>query len=101
MREEYDKIQKAMKDNMKRSTPFERIRRFFSRGKYKGKYFEKYHFDSLTPHLTCVSFFTYKRFPVACSPAISFVWLSIAINCTTHLFVLYGIRTVLDRWYQI
>lgn len=91
MREEYDKIQKAMKDNMKRSTPFERIRRFFSRGKYKGKYF-----DSLTPHLTCVSFLTYKPFPVACPPSISFSWLSIAINCTPHLFVLYGIRTVLD-----
>lgn len=48
MREEYEKIQKAMKDNMKRSTPFERIRRFFSRGKYKGKYNIWTHFI-LTP----------------------------------------------------
>lgn len=38
MREEYDRIQKRMKDQMKRTTPFERIRKFFSRGKSKRKY---------------------------------------------------------------
>lgn len=37
MREEYDRIQRKMKDEMKRTTPFERIRKFFSRGKSKRK----------------------------------------------------------------
>ncbi|XP_054268083.1 phosphoinositide 3-kinase adapter protein 1-like isoform X2 [Macrosteles quadrilineatus] len=35
MREEYERIQQQMKDNMKRATPFERIRKFFTRGKNK------------------------------------------------------------------
>ncbi|XP_075215961.1 DBB domain-containing protein stumps isoform X2 [Lycorma delicatula] len=35
MREEYERIQQAMKHQMKRATPFERIRKFFSRGKSK------------------------------------------------------------------
>lgn len=37
MREEYDRIQKKMKEEMKTATPFEKIRKFFSKGK-KGKY---------------------------------------------------------------
>lgn len=36
MREEYDRIQKKMKEEMKTATPFEKIRKFFSKGK-KGK----------------------------------------------------------------
>lgn len=39
MREEYDRIQKRMKDEMKTPTPFDKIRKFFSKGK-KGKYFQ-------------------------------------------------------------
>lgn len=35
MREEYERIQQKMKEHMKRPTPFERIRKFFSRGKSK------------------------------------------------------------------
>ncbi|KAG8245961.1 toll-like receptor 7 signaling pathway [Homalodisca vitripennis] len=35
MREEYEKIQQSLKENMKRATPFERIRKFFTRGKTK------------------------------------------------------------------
>lgn len=38
MREEYDRIQKRMKEEMKTPTPFDKIRKFFSKGK-KGKYF--------------------------------------------------------------
>ena len=38
MREEYERIQKKMKDNMKAPTPFERIRKLFTKGK-KGQYF--------------------------------------------------------------
>lgn len=87
MREEYDKIQKAMKDNMKRSTPFERIRRFFSRGKYKGKYFDSFHFDSITPHFTCISFLTYKPFPAACSFSFSRLFIAILLNLT-YLFLM-------------
>lgn len=37
MREEYERIQKKMKEEMKTPTPFEKIRKFFSKGK-KGKY---------------------------------------------------------------
>ncbi|XP_011138035.2 phosphoinositide 3-kinase adapter protein 1 isoform X1 [Harpegnathos saltator] len=33
MREEYDRIQKKMKEEMKTATPFDKIRRFFSKGK--------------------------------------------------------------------
>ncbi|XP_071558616.1 uncharacterized protein Stumps isoform X1 [Temnothorax nylanderi] len=33
MREEYDRIQKRMKEEMKTPTPFEKIRKFFSKGK--------------------------------------------------------------------
>ncbi|XP_019883431.1 phosphoinositide 3-kinase adapter protein 1 isoform X3 [Camponotus floridanus] len=33
MREEYDRIQKRMKDEMKTPTPFDKIRKFFSKGK--------------------------------------------------------------------
>ncbi|XP_015590355.1 uncharacterized protein LOC107265423 isoform X2 [Cephus cinctus] len=33
MREEYDRIQKHMKDEMKMPTPFDRIRKFFTKGK--------------------------------------------------------------------
>lgn len=36
MREEYDRIQKQMKEEMKTPTPFDKIRKFFSKGK-KGK----------------------------------------------------------------
>lgn len=36
MREEYDRIQKKMKEDMKTVTPFDKIRKFFSKGK-KGK----------------------------------------------------------------
>lgn len=36
MREEYDRIQKKMKEEMKTLTPFDKIRKFFSKGK-KGK----------------------------------------------------------------
>ncbi|KAI5692363.1 hypothetical protein M8J76_015789, partial [Diaphorina citri] len=35
MRKEYDRIQQSLKDQMKRPTPFERIRKFFSRSKSK------------------------------------------------------------------
>lgn len=40
MREEYERIQKRMKEEMKAPTPFDRIRKFFSKGK-KGS-FEAY-----------------------------------------------------------
>lgn len=33
MREEYERIQKKMKEEMKAPTPFDRIRKFFSKGK--------------------------------------------------------------------
>lgn len=33
MREEYERIQKRMKEEMKAPTPFDRIRKFFSKGK--------------------------------------------------------------------
>lgn len=36
MREEYDRIQKKMKEDIKTVTPFDKIRKFFSKGK-KGK----------------------------------------------------------------
>jgi DNA-binding transcriptional MerR regulator len=36
MREEYDRIQKQMKEEMRTPTPFDKIRKFFSKGK-KGK----------------------------------------------------------------
>lgn len=36
MREEYDRIQKRLKEEMKTATPFDKIRKFFSKGK-KGK----------------------------------------------------------------
>lgn len=35
MREEYDKLQRRIKDDMKRPTPFERVRKIFSKGKSK------------------------------------------------------------------
>ncbi|XP_030020572.1 phosphoinositide 3-kinase adapter protein 1 isoform X3 [Manduca sexta] len=35
MREEYDKIQQKIKDNMKRPTPFERVKKMFSKSKSK------------------------------------------------------------------
>ncbi|XP_049867771.1 phosphoinositide 3-kinase adapter protein 1 isoform X2 [Pectinophora gossypiella] len=35
MREEYDKIQQKIKDNMKRPTPFERVKKMFSKNKNK------------------------------------------------------------------
>ncbi|XP_041988074.1 phosphoinositide 3-kinase adapter protein 1 isoform X2 [Aricia agestis] len=35
MREEYDKIQQRIKDNMKRPTPFERVKKMFSKSKSK------------------------------------------------------------------
>jgi hypothetical protein len=37
MRAEYDQIQQRMKDTLKRPTPFERIRKFFSKNKSKRK----------------------------------------------------------------
>ncbi|XP_018400300.1 PREDICTED: phosphoinositide 3-kinase adapter protein 1 [Cyphomyrmex costatus] len=37
MREEYDKIQKRMKEEMKTPTPFDKIRKFFSKGKKETK----------------------------------------------------------------
>jgi hypothetical protein len=37
MREEYDKIQQKIKDNMKRPTPFERVKKMFSKNKNKRK----------------------------------------------------------------
>lgn len=37
MREEYERIQKRMKEEMKAPTPFDRIRKFFSKGK-KGSF---------------------------------------------------------------
>lgn len=39
MREEYDKIQQKIKDNLKRPTPFERVKKMFSKNKNKRKYF--------------------------------------------------------------
>lgn len=36
MREQYERIQQCMKEEMKRPTPFERVRKFF-KGKSKGK----------------------------------------------------------------
>ncbi len=41
MREEYDQIQRKMKEEMKRPTPFERFRKFFSKGKAKRKVFKQ------------------------------------------------------------
>lgn len=38
MREEYDKIQQKIKDNMKRPTPFERVKKMFSKSKTKRTY---------------------------------------------------------------
>lgn len=40
MREEYERIQKRMKEEMKAPTPFDRIRKFFSKGK-KGECWKK------------------------------------------------------------
>lgn len=37
MREEYDKIQHKIKENMKRPTPFERVKKMFSKNKNKSK----------------------------------------------------------------
>ncbi|XP_032664319.1 phosphoinositide 3-kinase adapter protein 1 isoform X2 [Odontomachus brunneus] len=37
MREEYERIQKKMKEEMKSATPFDKIRRFFSKGKKDAK----------------------------------------------------------------
>ncbi|XP_066582939.1 phosphoinositide 3-kinase adapter protein 1-like isoform X2 [Prorops nasuta] len=37
MREEYERIQKRIKDDMRAPTPFDRIRKFFSKGKKDGK----------------------------------------------------------------
>lgn len=46
MREEYERIQKLMKDDdTKRSTPFDRLKRFFSRSKSS-----KHHHDQVTPN---------------------------------------------------
>lgn len=39
MRQEYDKIQHKIKENMKRPTPFERVKKMFSKSKNKRKYF--------------------------------------------------------------
>lgn len=38
MREEYDKIQQKIKENLKRPTPFERVKKMFSKNKSKSKY---------------------------------------------------------------
>lgn len=38
MREEYDRIQLKIKDNMKRPTPFERVKKMFSKSKNKRKF---------------------------------------------------------------
>lgn len=38
MRDEYDKIQQRIKDRMKRPTPFERVKKMFSKSKSKSKY---------------------------------------------------------------
>lgn len=38
MRDEYDKIQMRIKDNMKRPTPFERVKKMFSKSKSKSKF---------------------------------------------------------------
>lgn len=38
MREEYDRIQQKIKDNMKRPTPFERVKKMFSKSKNKRKF---------------------------------------------------------------
>lgn len=48
MREEYDKIQQKIKDKLKRPTPFERVKKMFSKSKSKRKHWyslhhEKYH----------------------------------------------------------
>lgn len=37
MRVEYDRIQQCMKDQLKRPTPFERIKKFFGKNKSKRK----------------------------------------------------------------
>lgn len=37
MREEYERLQVQLKENMKSSTPFDRIRKFFKGSKQKGK----------------------------------------------------------------
>lgn len=37
MRVEYDRIQQNMKDQLKRPTPFERIKKFFGKNKSKRK----------------------------------------------------------------
>lgn len=39
MREEYDKIQQRMKEKLKRPTPFERVKKMFSKNKNKSKEF--------------------------------------------------------------
>lgn len=41
MREEYDKIQQKIKDNMKRPTPFERVKKMFSKSKNKSEFNSK------------------------------------------------------------
>lgn len=38
MRDEYDKIQQRIKDHMKRPTPFERVKKMFSKSKTKSKF---------------------------------------------------------------
>ena len=45
MRDEYDKIQQKIKDNMKRPTPFERVKKMFSKNKSKRKFYMKYKKD--------------------------------------------------------
>lgn len=47
MREEYEKLQRRIKDDMKRPTPFDRVRKIFSKGKSKSEYFE-YAFQCFT-----------------------------------------------------
>lgn len=39
MRVEYDRIQQRMKDQLKRPTPFDRIKKFFGKNKSKRKNF--------------------------------------------------------------
>lgn len=43
MRDEYDKIQQRIKDHMKRPTPFERVKKMFSKSKNKSKFYHIHH----------------------------------------------------------
>lgn len=69
MREEYERIQKRMKEEMKTPTPFDKIRKFFSKGK-KGQWSVFYTGDSIdffgiTVHWNSLLHQTLKTLPTA------------------------------------